>query len=477
MKANPVPDAASFRDPDGYVFRVGERVFRALRRSGLDLYQTFRESEAAQWGERQGLITRSWELKPEERVGIGELPSDVVSVLEQERIPFLNYPYEWSFDMLKDAALLQIDLLLGMAQYQFTLKDATAFNIQFVGAKPIFIDVLSFMPYKPGTPWIGYAQFCQGLLYPLALKALAGVDFQPILRSYPDGIPIALVKKILGIRAWLHPGMFKHVVLQSALQRSFAKKTPDLAKEFEDLQFSLNHVVGLLRAIKGQVARLSPRQKLSHWASYQEERSYLPQALEHKRAFVRKHLETIAASTVWDLGCNTGEFSLLAADCARQVIALDADPDSVNKLYLHCRHYGISRILPLVSDLTNPSPALGWNQRERVSLLERGKPECILALALIHHLCLIKNVPFSRIFELFARLEARHVIIEFIPKSDPMVKELLVNREDVYPWYTQSVFEKEAAAFFSIGDRLELEKDGRLLYWLIRRSDAQLPAQ
>jgi hypothetical protein len=396
----------------------------------------------------------------------------VVSILEQERIPFLNYPYEWSFDMLKDAALLQIDLLLGMAQYQFTLKDATAFNIQFVGAKPIFIDVLSFMPYRQGTPWIGYAQFCQGFLYPLALKALAGVDFQPILRSYPDGIPIALAKKILGIRAWLHPGMFKHVVLQSALQRSFAKKTPELAQEFRDLQFSLNHVLGLLRAIKGQVAKLSPRQKVSHWASYPEERSYRPQALEHKRAFVIKHLETIAASTVWDFGCNTGEFSLLAADCARQVIALDADPDSVNKLYLHCRHHGISRILPLVSDLTNPSPALGWNHRERVSLLDRGKAECILALALIHHLCLTNNVPFARIFELFARLEARHVIIEFIPKSDPMVKELLMNREDVYPWYTQSVFEKDAAAFFSIGDRLELEKDGRLLYWLIRRDDA-----
>jgi hypothetical protein len=280
MKTNAVPDASSFRDPDGYVFRVGERVFRALRRSGLDHYKTFRESGAADWGERQGLITHSWELRPEERAGIRELPSDVISVLEQERIPFLSYPYEWSFDMLKDAALLQIDLSLGMAQYQFTLKDASAFNIQFEGAKPIFIDVLSFIPYRQGTPWIGYAQFCQGFLYPLALKALVGVDFQPILRSYLDGIPIALVKKILGIRAWLHLGMFKHVVLQSALQRSFAKRTPELAKEFRDLQFSLNHVRGLLRAIKGQVANLSPRHTPSHWVSYQEERSYRPQALE-----------------------------------------------------------------------------------------------------------------------------------------------------------------------------------------------------
>ncbi len=433
MNKNPLSDSASFRDPDGYVFRVDKRVFRALRRSGLDLYQTFRESGAAHWAEQQKLITPSWELKPGERAGFGDLPSDVVGILEQERIPFLSYPYEWSFDMLKDAALLQIDLSLGVAPYNLTLKDATSFNIQFVGAKPIFIDVLSFTPYKPGTPWVGYAQFCQSFLYPLALKALAGVDFQPILRTFLDGIPISFMKKILGMRAWLHPGMFKHVVLQSALQRSFAKKTPELAREFRDLHFSLDHVLGLLRAIKGQVEKLSPPHTLSHWASYPEEHSYRPHAFEKKRAFVIKHLEKIGTSTVLDLGCNTGEFSLLASSHAQQVIALDADPDSVNKLYLHCRGHGISRILPLVSDLTNPSPGLGWNHAERASLLDRCKAECILALALIHHLCLTKNIPFAHIFNLFARLKARHVIIEFVPKSDPMVKELLANRDDVYP--------------------------------------------
>jgi hypothetical protein len=462
-------DSGSFRDPEGFVFRLGRRVFRALKPSGLDSYRAFRDSGAAEWAEQQGFVVRSWEVEQAAQAGLGHLPADVVAVLEQERIPFISYPYEWTFDMLKDAALLQLTLSCGVARYRLTVKDATAYNIQFAGGKPIFIDVLSFQRYQEGMPWMGYAQFCQSFFYPLALQAFCRVDFQPMSRSYLDGIPLATAKQILGLRVWLHWSVFKHVLLQAVLQKSFGKEMPVLAEEFKTLRFSLDHSVRLMRALKGQVAKLSLHRTVSPWSSYRDDNSYSARARERKRAFITKHLEKIAPANVWDIGCNTGEFSLLAADYSPQVIAFDSDADSVNRLYLHCKAHGITRILPLVSDLANPSPALGWKLEERQSLLERGRVECILALALIHHLCLTRNIPVAHIFSLFAGLGVRHVLIEFVPKTDPMVKHLLKNRDDVYPWYNQSDFEKEATSLFSIGERMELENGGRVMYWLIRR--------
>ena len=227
-----------------------------------------------------------------------------------------------------------------------------------------------------------------------------------------------------------------------------------------------------MQALKREVAQLTSSHAVSHWSLYGENNSYNQQARERKRAFVAKHLEKIAPTNVWDIGCNTGEYSLLAAEFAAQVIALDADADSINRLYLHCKAHGLTRILPLVSDVINPSPALGWGLGERQSLLDRGRAECIIALALVHHLCLANNIPMAYIFALFAKLGARHALIEFVPKTDPMAQGLLANREDVYPWYNQQAFEKDAMVLFTIGERVELEEGGRVLYWLIRRSDA-----
>ncbi len=463
-------DSGSFRDPDGFVFRIGERVLRALRQPGLDAYRVFQHSGAARWAEQEGLVVPSWEIERPIAPDGEQLPSDIVSVLEHKRVPFISYPYEWTFDMLKDAALLHLDLSLGLSRYNLTLKDSTPYNIQFMGAKPIFIDVLSLERYQNGMPWLGYTQFCQTFLYPLTLKAYCGMDFQPMMRSNLDGISAITMKKMLGIRAWLRRGMFKHVILQSTLQSSFAQGTPVLTEEFKTLQFSLDHIVRLIRAMKRLIKKLSLRHAASHWSSYREDNSYSPAARERKRAFVKKHLEKLAPASVWDIGSNTGEFSVLAADHSPHVIALDADADSANQLYLYCRAHKIEGIAPLVIDITNPSPALGWSLAERRSLFERGQPECILALALVHHLCLTNNIPLAKVFQFIAELGAKHVIIEFVPKTDPMVKRLLANRQDVYPWYSRAMFEKEATCLFSIGDRTELEKDGRELYWLIRRT-------
>ena len=468
-----VRESGSFRDPEGYVFWVGGRVFRALNQSGLHAYRAFRNSGAAEWAEHQKLITRSWELMPCEWKGLGPLSSDVVGVLEQERVPFISYPYEWTFDMLKNAALLHLDLECAMGRYRLAMKDATAYNIQFLDGKPIFIDVLSLRPYREGMPWVGYAQFCRSFFYPLLVQACCGIDFQPLLRSHLDGIPVTTVRRILGLRAWRSFAVLKHVVLQAGLQQSFEEKMPTLTDEGRTVHFSLDHNIRLMQALKTEVANLSLRHAGSHWTPYGENNSYSLRAREQKRAFVAEHLEKIAPSNVWDIGCNTGEYALLAAEYSSKVIALDSDSASVNTLYAHCKSRNITRVLPLVSDLIDPSPALGWGLEERKSIFERGDIDCVLALALVHHLCLMRNIPMGHIFSLFARLGAQHALIEFVPKTDPMAKRLLTNREDVYPWYTQQTFEREASAHFIIEAHMELEKGGRVMYWLKHRSDTQ----
>ena len=467
-----IPDfvraSGSYRDPEGFVFFQGDRVFRALTKDGLASYHDFRQSPLCQWLEEEHWITRTWETELVPAGAISAKFPEITAVIEQNRIPFISYPYEWSFDMLKDAALHTLDLLLHSSRHGFTLKDATAYNIQFMGHRPIFIDIPSIAKYVPGTPWAGYTQFCQQFLFPLALTAHRGVPFQHFLRSYPEGIPLHVMKSLLGWLGWRKAGMFKHVILQSFFQTGFQADNPALKSNFQTLKFSLDHVAALVRAMKKVITQLSSSGPESHWAGYSENRSYTAPEVEAKQRFVEKHLQDIQPSSVWDLGCNTGEFSLIARKYADLVIAADADQESVNRLYRYCRENGISEILPLVLDVTNPSPGLGWNNLARQGFLDRGKPMFVLMLALLHHLCVTHNVPFTYIFNLLLIVEAKYVIIEFVPKSDPMVKKLLANREDVYPWYNLPSFETEAFKHFSLVDRHELPTGKRVLYCLKR---------
>jgi len=458
----------SYRDPEGFVFFQGNRVFRALTKDGLASYQDFRQSSLCQWAEEGHWVIPSWDSEAAAAWAIAAKFPEVAGVIEQRRIPFISYPYEWSFDMLKDAAFHTLDLLLHSGHYGFTLKDATAYNVQFLGCRPIFIDVLSIAKYVPGTPWAGYTQFCEQFLFPLALTAHRGVPFQHVLRSYPEGIPLHVMKPLLGGVGWRKAGMFKHVILQSFFQTGFQADTPVLKSSFQSLQFSLDHVTALVRAMKKVITRLHPSSSQRHWVGYSENRSYTAQEIEAKQRFVEKQLEYIQPDSVWDLGCNTGEFSFIARQYADLVIAADADPESVNHLYRHCRQNGISGILPLVLDVTNPSPGLGWNNLNRQRFLDRGKPTVVFMLALLHHLCVTHNVPFEYIFHLLLVLEAKYVMIEFVPKSDPMVQKLLANREDVYPWYTLPAFESEAFKHFSPLARHELPTGKRVLYCLKR---------
>ena len=387
-----------------------------------------------------------------------------VGVLEHERIPFITYPYEWPFSMLKDAALLQLELLLAALGDGLTLKDASSYNVQWRGAKPVFIDVTSFERRKEGDPWAGYLQFCQLFLYPLLLTAHRDLPFQPWLRGAIDGIRPEECNRVFSWRDRLRPGVFTDVYLQAALHARTAGKRGNLRSDLRKAGFSRQMIAHNVRRLVKVVRKLEWKQRSSEWAAYAETSSYDRENLQVKERFVARAAEQRRWPLVWDLGANTGNFSRIAAEHADDVIAFDADHLAIERLYHVLKGGGLSNILPLTVNLADPSPALGWRHRERKALAERPTPDLTLCLALIHHLSITANVPVAEIVDWLGGLDT-HLVIEFVTKDDEMVKRLLQNKDDIYDDYTPEVFEKLLAERFEFVEQETFHGGTRTLYF------------
>lgn len=384
------------------------------------------------------------------------------AVLRPQRIPTISYPYEWSFSQLQDAARLTLRVMSLALDHGMVLKDASAYNVQFLTGKPILIDTLSFEKYVEGEPWIGYRQFCQHFLAPLALMAHVDVRLGTLLRSYIDGVPLDLASHILPGKTRFSPSLLAHIHLHGKAQSRPATEQKQQAK------VSLTALRGLIDNLTGTVEgfRWSPGK--TEWGDYYQETNYTPASMEAKRRLVAEMIEQADPFTCWDLGANTGEFSRLAAERDIETVAWDVDPLAVERAYLQVRERGETHLLPLLQDLTNPSPDLGWAGQERDSQSQRGPADLIMALALIHHLAIGNNVPLPSVAAYFARL-GRWAIVEFVPKADSQVRRMLANREDVFADYDEAGFERAFAPHFETVRKQSIEGTERTLY-LLRRS-------
>jgi len=396
---------------------------------------------------------------------------DAYRTLRPERIGFISYPYEWCFSQLKDAALTTLRVQQTALRHDMILKDASAYNIQFVRGRPIFIDTLSFARYEEGAPWVGYRQFCQHFLAPLALVAHRDVRLLQLLRVHMDGIPLDLARALLPPRAWLSLHLLLHIRVHAGYQRRYEGE-PDAASKVR--RISKQSLGNLVSALESATGKLHWKAKGSEWAGYYDGDSYEEGAAAHKRALVAEYLDEIAPSKLWDLGANTGVFSRIAAARGIDTLAFDVDPACVERNYRQVRKDAETRLLPLLLDLTSPSPALGWAAEERDSI-DRSSADAALALALIHHIAISNNVPLGRVAAFLARL-AGDLIIEFVPKSDPKVAVLLATREDVFPDYSEAGFEAAFGTLFEIERKTRLEGSERTLYRMRRRALPTSPA-
>jgi hypothetical protein len=464
----PVPDSSaraalepgSFRDPESRVFYAGDDVLRALSSDGLNDFEAL---------ERTGLLDDERVVRTERAEDTaalrGLLVHDPAGVLRHERVPVVSYPYEWTFSMLRDAALVQLDLLLAALDHDMVLKDSTPYNVQFRGARPVFVDVGSFERLREGEPWVGYRQFCMLYLYPLLLLSLKGVPFQPWLRGALDGITPAQMSALLSVRDRFRRGLFTNVFLHARLERRYADRPQQVKQEVKRAGMGKQLIVANVRKMRKLVARLRWDPPEGVWTAYGERNTYTDEDARRKDEFVRQVALSREWGLVWDIGCNNGRYSRIAAEGARTVLALDADQGPVELLYRGLRDEGNEKILPLTMNLADPSPALGWQGLERRTLSDRGRPDLVLALALVHHLAISANVPVKEIVDWLAGLGSS-LVIEFPTREDPMVQKLLApKREGLHPDYELRFFERCLGEAFAVERSERLQSGTRVLYF------------
>ena len=454
-------DTGSFRDPDTRVFRHNGAIFRCLSPRARDDWHRL----AASTFYDQLIRTRAV-VATEQVEDVSVLPpldAKWAAVLRHETVPVISYPYEWPFGMLKDAALLQLEVILAALGEGMTLKDATPYNIQWFGAQPRFIDLGSFTRYEPGEPWVGYRQFCSQFLYPLFLQAYKGVPPQAWMRGHLEGIEAEHCRALLSLRDYLRPGVLTHVYLHAKAQTRHEASERDVRQDLRSAGFGaalITHNINQLRRI---VERLAWTPARSTWSEYAREHSYADEDLRRKSDFVQRVVASRRWTLVWDLGCNTGTYSRLAAEHAAYVLALDADQLAIERLYAALKHEGCDTILPLLADVADPSPGLGWRGVERHPLGDRGTPDLILCLALLHHLVIGRNIPIADFVEWVAGFGA-DVILEFVARGDPMVTTLLRNRPAHNIDYSTEALERALTTHFALVTPEPLTSGTRTLY-------------
>ena len=456
-------DPASFRDPSGFVFRRDGALYRQVQAPGADDWQAFLSTGLYARLVADRLIVEHHDQAPE----LAALPGSV-AVIRPRLVDVISYPYEWSFSQLKEAALLTLELHARALDVGMRLKDASAYNIQLDAGRPILIDSLSFEVAPATEPWPAYRQFCEHFLAPLALMAQRDARCGLMLREFIDGIPLDLAARLLPWRTRFNIGLSAHIHLHAGAQRRAANEPPPAPEaQKRERRISETGQRALLDSLRRTVEGLR-WQPSSHWSEYASTTSYSDAATSSKGEIVREMLVAAGGRSAWDLGANTGVYSAMAADAGYRVVAWDQDAASVEAHWLRIHGDGSPSVLPLVLDLANPSPAIGWGLQERGSFLERGEPDVLLALALVHHLAIGNNVPLPGVAALFARIAPR-AIVEFVPKEDPMTRRLLAARRDIFEHYTIDGFREAFGGPFRIVREAPVADSPRTIFLLERR--------
>ena len=451
-------DPSSFRDPSGFVFSIENQIFRQINKCYKENYNWLIDS-----GLYETLVKKDF-LVPHKEVTM-DFPQPEVGykIIKPEEIAFVSYPYEWCFSQLKNAALTKLKIQRIALEHGMTLKDASAYNIQFQHGSPVLIDTLSFEKYQEGAPWVAYRQFCQHFLAPLSLMSFKDIRLNQLLRIYIDGIPLDLASELLPLKTRFKYSLLTHIHLHAKTQRHYAdqtqkKHTPKLSR----LGFE-----GIINSLECAVNSLKWEQTGTEWSDYYSDTNYTSEGFEHKRQILQNFLHQSNPRTVWDIGANNGYYSRLASDAGIHTVAFDVDPVAVENNYLRVMSQHEKNILPLLSDLTNPSPGLGWQNQERASFKERGPVDTVLALALIHHFAITNNLPFLNLAE-FLQTICRWLIIEFVPKNDSQVERLLATRKDVFNAYSQDEFERNFEKFFKIKEKIQINTSKRIMYLMCK---------
>lgn len=450
----------SFRDRNGRVFYKNGSVYRGINREAFEEWQALSQTLFFQKLSQEGKVVRTEQVKNFSNGATQTWDA----YLQHEVIPFISYPYEWCFGMLKDAALFHLDLVQAALEEGMILKDSSAFNVQWKGTKPVFIDIPSFVKLQPGEPWVGYRQFCQMFLYPLMLQSYKDFAYHSWFRGNIDGFDPEAVAKLMSARDMLRSGVLTHVYLQSKLQSSMGATKKNVAGDLKAAGFGIELIKANVKGLRKLVTSLEWKRSGSEWSDYMKNLSYTNEDHETKKTFVTEATGTRRWKLAWDIGCNNGTFSHIAAKNSDYTLAMDVDHLTVDLLYQALKAEKNETIHPMVMNVADASPSLGWRGKERKIIEERGKPELVMCLAVIHHIVITANVPMAEYIQWLRDLGCS-LIIEFVTKEDPMVVTLLRNRKDQYDEYTLENFERLLGSHFKITKREALKSGTRVMFF------------
>ena len=462
--------SGSFRDPSGHVFTRDGLLLRQVNAVYAPHYDRLLSS-----GLYKTLVGRRLLVPHDERAEA--LAPGAYRLLAPETIPFVSYPFEWSFSQLKDAALATIAIQREAIETGMVLKDASAYNIQFRGAEPVLIDTLSFETWEEGTPWVAYRQFCQHFLAPLALMSVTDGRLGALSRIFIDGPPLDLASALLPFSTKLRPALLVHLHMHAKAQARAGntaiqgRQGREGGRGGQGRGFGKRSMLGLIEHLESAIRGLKHKPVHGVWADYYDKTNYSTDAMAEKHRIVAAMIARARPRTAWDLGANTGAFSTLAADEGAYTVAFDGDHDAVEHHYRECKARRDARILPLVMDLANPSARIGWNHAERASLADRGPADLVLALGLIHHLSLANQVPFEMVAQFLAGL-GRTLIIEFVQPSDSQVVGMLSRMPRLQEGYALEPFEQAFAKTFIVDDVVPIPGAERRLYLMRRKESA-----
>jgi SAM-dependent methyltransferase len=498
--------AGSYRDRKGYVFSSGDRILRSVAGPASEVQREFLTSKVFEKLVADGRLIRT-EIATDDPARLGV--EDATLLLEHERIPFISYPYEWPFAALRAAALLHLDVHLKLLDHGYTLSDASAYNVQFrgpnrpaagrlgqghespatpaslagpnrpavgrlgkghshstvslAGPEPVFIDVLSVERYVDGAYWNGHRQFCDQFLNPLLLSARLGIPYQALYRGRLEGIPSAELAPMLRWHHKLRPQTLLNVVLPARFESAARQGRVDAKAVRARRPLPRSTLQGMLRGLRRWIEGLGLPWRQTDWTSYAADNTYADAERSAKRDFVARAVAAAAPATVLDLGCNTGDYSVVALESgAESVIGAEADPATADLAFRRAQEEKL-RFLPVVQDAANPSPAQGWREAERPSFTDRVEADFLLALAVVHHLAIGRNIPLAEAVGWLVGLAPRGVI-EFVQKDDTTVRRMLALREDIFTDYTEDIFRNQLSVHARIVEERKVSEEGRLLF-------------